>query len=47
MNVIITVFLCCVVLSVFYLLIKAAVRDGMKEAFRDLNNDTEDEDDLD
>lgn len=37
-------FALCVVLSILYLLIKAAVREGIKEAVRDLKNKDEDDD---
>ena len=36
-------FLAWVVLSLLYLLIKAAVREGIKEAFRDRNKMDEDD----
>lgn len=36
-------FIAWVVLSVLYLLIKAAVREGIKEAFRDQNKKDEDD----
>ena len=37
------VFIVCVALAVFYLLIKAAVRDGIKEALREIKHDNEDD----
>ena len=47
MEIIIMLFLECMILSVCYLVIKAAARDGIKAAFRDLKNPDQDEEEVD